>query len=273
MNMKMSIAVVLLALAGPALCGCGGDGKSDGTPPRKTDTKAESVTFTTPDDAHVIISANFYKAAVEKAPAVILIHQRGSNKEEWGPIIDKIVARGYNVLAFDVRGHGGSTKTEDGKTLNYEDFKSDAGADGPHWWQCKYDVAAAHKWLEGKGIDKFAIIGASVGCSIGARFASESNDVKGVIMLSPVLTIDPSVVQALSAMADLKEKAFMYYCKDDGRGSNEAAIAEFQKQLKRVSPVVHMFDGNDHGMAMLGKKYGDVDVDENILKELDSTLK
>lgn len=265
MKTRTNFIVLFFAFAALAFSGCGEKPHGDPVGPSPTAAKPDPVTFTTPDAAHVIISANFYKADVENAPAVILIHQRGSNKEAWGPFIDKILARGYNVLAFDVRGHGGSTKKTDGSVVGQPEQGQ--------WWECKKDAQAAIDFLLTKGInkDKIAVIGASVGASVATYAASENARIKGVIMLSPVMSIDPAVAQAAASLGD--RKVFIYYSKGDTRGGNEESAKQFAAQMTESPPVMHAFDGSDHGMAMLGKKYGDTDVDESILKELDSILK
>ena len=272
MKIYANIAVVLLAFAALIFSGCG-EQKTSSTTPAANEPSAnttgnlpegvapENVNLTTDDD--VIINANYYKPAEPATAAVMLIHQRYSNKEAWNPIIGKIVAKGYAVLAFDMRGHGKSTKTTGGETIGEP-------AEG-QWWECKKDAQAALNFLLGKGIKKVAVAGASVGASIAVYCASENDAVKGIIMLSPVIAIDPAVVQAASSLGS--RRVFMYYSKNDDRGGNGDSVQQFAEQMADTPHQMHAFDGSDHGMAMLGKKYGDFDVNENILKELDSILK
>jgi len=260
--MKMLINVIVLTLAALLLSGCGGGKGADGNPPEPKATKTE-VNFTAEDG--VVIHGNLFMPAAENPPVVLLLHQRGGNKESWNPLIDKLVAKGCAVLAIDMRGHGGSTKKTDGSVVG----EPEQG----HWWECKKDAQAAIDFLLTKGINKgkIAVIGASVGASVATYAVSENARIKGVIMLSPVMAIDPAVAQAAASLGD--RKVFIYYSKGDTRGGNEESAKQFAAQVTKSPPVMHAFDGSDHGMAMLGKKYGDTDVDESILKELDSILK
>jgi dienelactone hydrolase len=272
MKIYANIAVVLLAFAALIFSGCG-EQKTSSTTPAANEPSAnttenlpegvapENVNLTTEDD--IIINANYYKPAEPASAAVILIHQRASNKEAWNPIIGKIVARGYAVLAIDMRGHGKSTKTTDGQTI---------GEPGQgQWWECKKDAQAALNFLLGKGIKKVAVVGASVGASIAVYCASENAEVKGIILLSPVIAIDRAVVQAVSSLGN--RRVFMYYTRNDDRGGNGESVQQFAERMADTPHQAHAFDGSDHGMQMLGEKYGDLDVNENILKELDSILK
>jgi pimeloyl-ACP methyl ester carboxylesterase len=42
-------------------------------------------------------------------PPVILAHGFTSTSDHWGPVAARLLDRGYRVIAFDQRGHGGST--------------------------------------------------------------------------------------------------------------------------------------------------------------------
>ena len=249
------------------LNGCGEAEKAEPPAPKAASVE---VRFTTEDG--VEIYADYYKGKGDEPPAVILLHMRGADRKSWNPIIDKIVAKGYAVLALDMRGHGKSTKKGD-ETLDYRDFGREGG---PPWWECKNDVHAAREFLTGKGIDKdrIAIIGASVGCTIGVHYAAVDNGVKGLILLSPVIEIDESVVQAAASLKD--RRVYIYCSKDDDRGGSPDSAKKFEEHFKGGGARVTLhpaFEGSDHGTAMLGRKYGDVDVNEQIIKELDSILK
>jgi pimeloyl-ACP methyl ester carboxylesterase len=276
MKAVTNIAVAMIALAALVLSGCGRQSSGptdtgvndsshvlaqDGAGTHAEAPAPENVKFTTEDD--VVIYANYYKPAAETTAAVILIHQRGSSKESWSTIAGGIVAKGYAVLAFDMRGHGQSTKTTDGQAVG----EPEQG----QWWECKKDAQAAIKFLRDKGFNKIAVVGASVGASIAIYCASENDDVKGLILLSPVIAIDPAVVQAAASLGN--RKVFIYCTKNDDRGGNEESAQQFAGQMADTPHQLHVFDGKDHGTAMLGKKYGDFDVNENILEELDSILK
>jgi len=44
---------------------------------------------------------------------VVMIHDVGDDLDEWRPLVDALAPRGWNLLAIDLRGHGGSGGTWD----------------------------------------------------------------------------------------------------------------------------------------------------------------
>jgi len=98
--------------------------------------------------------------------AVIVIHGRGANRTEWHGrserIADFLLADGYSVVLFDLRGHGESDG--DRFSLGYHERR---------------DVAAAIAFLRGRGFAEQRI--ALIGISMGAASALG------------VLTIDPEI--------------------------------------------------------------------------------
>ncbi len=74
---------------------------------------------------------------------VVLAHMRGADRSTWDPIIGDLKTAGYNTLAFDFRGYGGSTGTRD---TNLD-----------------VDLAAAVGRARADGAEKVVIIGASMG--------------------------------------------------------------------------------------------------------------
>jgi len=201
-NVLVGVMVLFSVLL---LNGCGGEEEREAAAPKAEFTEES---FATEDG--VKIFADYYKGKGEKPPAVILLHMRGVDRKSWNPVIDGIVEKGYTVLALDMRGHGKSTKKGE-ETLNHEDFGTEGG---PPWWECKKDVLAAREFLIGKGIDKdkIAVIGASVGCTIGVYYAADDRTgVKGLILLSPVMEIDTGVQQAAASLSHCK--IYMYCSK------------------------------------------------------------
>jgi pimeloyl-ACP methyl ester carboxylesterase len=76
--------------------------------------RAESVTFGTVDG--VELAGTFYPSdRGKKAACVLLLHRLGGSSEEaaWRPLAEELQRAGCAVLAFDFRGHGGSTAVAD----------------------------------------------------------------------------------------------------------------------------------------------------------------
>src|SRR5262244_3513137 len=97
-----------------------------------------------PSDDGVEIVGSFYAPHDRNAPALVLVHQLGATHAEWEPLITALRAdRDYAILAIDLRGHGESTRTKDGHTLDWQKFTE---AD---WHKLPQDVHAAFDWLRG----------------------------------------------------------------------------------------------------------------------------
>jgi len=266
-NHRCIIAGLLALAAIVTASGCGGEEAVDLHKSPTPKAEAEEISFTTEDGVRIF--ADYYEGCGEEPPAVILLHMRGRDRKTWNPIVDRIVEKGYTVLAMDMRGHGKSTKKGDA-TLKYEDFGT---AGGPQWYECRQDVHGAREALIGKGIDKgrIAIIGASVGCTIGVYYGSGDSGVKGLILLSPVIDIDRGVQQAAASFPD--RKIFIYCSRNDDRGGDATSAREFVRHFDDGGAWTTLhpaFEGSDHGTEMLGKKYGELDVNNSIIKELDS---
>jgi hypothetical protein len=150
----------------------------------KTGGEKQTVKFETSDG--VKIAADYYPPAVkpgEKAPVAILIHMYPADRTSWEPLVPKLAEAGFAVLAYDIRGHGGSSEAADAKLRKmYEDKDPALFKDA---WK---DVEAAKKWLLAKpecDVNHIAMIGASIGCSISLEYGSRDPAVQAIVCLSP----------------------------------------------------------------------------------------
>ena len=123
--------------------------------PHVSATSYEDVTLTTTDG--VRLSGWFFPASRERA--VILIHGRDQNRSEWRERNERIasflVAAGYAVLMFDLRGHGNSAadpRVGERYTLGFLE---------------RNDVDAGVAFLRGRGYAdaRIALLGVSMGAA------------------------------------------------------------------------------------------------------------
>ena len=159
-------------------CTSNKDGRTDNF---KTDVSRKSskddITIIT-DDSKTLSAYYFYNAdQKEKAqPLVVLIHQFMLNKDQWSTsFIDSLLRNNYKVLAYDMRGHGKSSKVEYELTKLLSD---------PN--EAPTDVKAVFKWAKNqKGIDstRIAVIGTSIGGNL-ACYAKYSQGAKVVVAIS-----------------------------------------------------------------------------------------
>jgi pimeloyl-ACP methyl ester carboxylesterase len=150
--------------------------------PRETLPEARAVTFRTSDG--VTIAATLQPAARPEAPAVILVHQLGSTRAEWAPLLERLHAEpAIATLAIDVRGHGESTAGPDGRALSSRDFSNE------EWAAIPRDVEAAAAFLRSEGSAirpaRIGVVGASIGSSAAIVAASGDAALDPIVALSP----------------------------------------------------------------------------------------
>ncbi|MCZ7556658.1 MAG: alpha/beta fold hydrolase [Bacteroidia bacterium] len=134
----------------------------------------EEVTFTTSDG--VRISGTLYTAG-SKAPAVLCLHQWRSDRASFAGLARTLQAAGITVLAIDMRGYGGSTRTSGGASVR-PDRKARA------------DVEASIAFMrQHASVDpaRIGIIGASYGSSNALQYAAADSRIKTLVLLSPGL--------------------------------------------------------------------------------------
>jgi len=113
--------------------------------------------------------------ADEKLPAVILIHQGGSNRHEWDRFAFRLNEKGYITFAFDLRGHGESDPMEE-VTQIYNDPNL-----APN------DLRAALDFVRGHGAvdpERVGVVGASIGANLAALSTAQMG-VTTAVALSP----------------------------------------------------------------------------------------
>ncbi len=129
----------------------------------------ERVTLTTTDD--VTIVGTYTDGSSSKA--VILLHQLNHDKSSWNLFSEVLNARGYAVLAIDLRGHGESQ----GSWQSFTDKGFQA---------MTKDVDAAAAFLNQRGQPVVAVLGASIGANTALRYASDHKTL--VVLFSPGLS-------------------------------------------------------------------------------------
>lgn len=107
------------------------------------------------------------------APAALLMHHSGSQKEAWIDLIPVLHAAGFHVLSVDLRGHG-----QTGGDIDWPLAEDDAA----RWLQ----------WLrEQPGVDpdRVSIVGASIGADLGLRVMANDPDLRTLVGLSVGLNV------------------------------------------------------------------------------------
>ncbi|MDT8324769.1 MAG: alpha/beta fold hydrolase [Bacteroidota bacterium] len=136
--------------------------------------KGEDVRFPTSDG--IVIAGTLYPAG-KQAPAVLCLHQWRSDRSSFTALAGQLQAAGITVLTIDMRGYGGSTKTEAGKRIR-PDRKA------------QKDIEAALRFMRTQAsvdASRIGLVGASYGSSNAIIHAADDATIRAVALLSPGL--------------------------------------------------------------------------------------
>jgi dienelactone hydrolase len=208
------------------------------------DDGPKTITYAAPDGAR--LAADYYAppTASPPAPTAILLHMYGSERTRWTSLARPLQAAGFAVLAVDLRGHGESATTETRAQVQQRDPEL--------FRKMQQDVLGAYDWLaERPEVDRarFALVGASVGCSIALQYAARDRSVDAVVCLSPGLNY-----LGLDSVGDLRQitgRRILLLATEDERD----ACSRLQKIGAQVE--VEVFRGPPaHGTEMLSAVSG-----------------
>lgn len=196
---------------------------------------AKEVSFKTDDGWNIFADA--YVPAGSSKGAVILLHQRDGAASDWKALGSALQSAGYTALAIDQRGAGRSVQGPRGGTGNKAD-------NAP--WETGPDIAAAIKFIEGKG--PVTLVGASYGANNALIYAAAHPDqVKSLILFSP--GADYNGLKALPAAQAWKGPMLIYHDKGD------TIAGSGPEQIDKASPSADhklvLMDGSRHGTELL----------------------
>lgn len=188
-------------------------------------------------------------------PAVILIHQGGSDHSEWDFLIPALLKQSYVVLTYDVRGHGKSGKVAKINSL-YNDPK-----------QAPEDLAVALKFLTSKHfINKRRI--AIIGSSIGANLANVGIDSMG-IRTAVAISGKTSAALNLAGKKKLDMKSVFYISSNESEGARAKWAKELFDMTKEPRKLSIVEKSQAHGVGIFKDK---ATLQQDVLDWLKQTL-
>lgn len=201
---------------------------------------SEQVSIKTSDGVELV--GSFYKSNSDRG--IVLLHMLNRNRNDWNEFAEQLQKEGFNALSIDLRGHGQSLH-KDGRTIGWQLFSAKDFND------MILDVNASKEFLDGKGIKKISLIGASIGANIALNFAEENIDIKTVILLSPGL--DYRGVEVDDNIKDYGNRPILIVAsEDDGYSAMSSRTlvqsAAGKKELKMYIDAGHgtkMFSNTD----------------------------
>jgi len=215
---------------------------------RAEQKKPQRVSFKTADG--VTIVGDYYAPvpqAGQKAPIAILLHMYPADRSSWQGFAANLSSVGFAALAVDMRGKGQSVEPADMHLADrYE--KRD-----PKLFQSMHeDVAAAYLWLTKQpDVDpaRFALVGASVGCSVALDYARQDPSVDVVVCLSPGTRY--MGVNSLAHVRKYGDRPLLLAASEKERDAPEALAKSVPKAVVKIYPM----DGRDrfgmHGTNLL----------------------
>ena len=121
-----------------------------------------SVTFLSEDSVHV--RGSYAESRAERGLTLILLHDAGADRTCWDPYVPLFLTRGWNVLTFDLRGHGESVRQDMRHALLRPD---PADLESPHVHPTDVRAAVAFAARQPKHIPgQIALLGAGFGADL-----------------------------------------------------------------------------------------------------------
>ncbi len=213
---------------------------------------SEEVQFTTSDG--IVITGTLYPAG-QKASTVLCLHQWRSDRSSFAALAKTLQGAGMTVLAIDMRGYGGSTRTAEGKSIR-PDRKAVA------------DIEAAMRFLRAHpAVDPahIGIVGASYGSSNAIIYAAGDPAIRTVVLLSPGLNYF-NELPTEDAVKKFKGRPFLAVASSEDLRSVETVEA-YRAAVSSVQ--VKMYENAGHGTDILDAGVGlDVVIAEFLKKNL-----
>ncbi len=205
----------------------------------------EQVRFATSDGFSLVGDLH---ANEPQAPALILLHMYRSDRSAWAPLVPRLRAAGFTVLALDQRAHGESTR-QGNKIVRVQAIER--GGFGEFVRAGVRDVAAARDLLASRGLGSggIALLGASYGCSVSLLATADRAGVAAAVLLSPGASYFG--VDVMPAARGFAGKLLAVAAEDDpGSARSTRAIALAHAGAEQ--PILYPSGG--HGTRLFGSR-------------------
>jgi len=203
----------------------------------QTNVIKEKIKFKTDDGYSLSAVIGKPDSIAEDLPGIILIHQGGSSKEEWGGFFDELVKQNYIVLSIDLRGHG-----ESDKVGNIYALFNDPN-------QAPHDLFSAYEYLnsqENVDLERLAIIGASIGANLACVGISKL-DIKTAVSISA----KTSAVENLNGSKELNLRSIFFIASTgDQNGKRVEWARELYDRTEFPKKILEVKNSSAHGVSI-----------------------
>ena len=170
--------------------------------------KAEIEEVDVPTDDKLGLKADFYvpKKSSTRAPAVILVHDAGGNREQMTVLAERLQREGLAVLVPDLRGHGESANGD----VEWSALDDEGRA--KQWAYTPRDLEAAAVWLKSRKevhTSNLTMVGLRAGCALAVYHAARDDKVRAVVLIEPVTEeLGFDLRREVAGLAGLETKVF-----------------------------------------------------------------
>lgn len=207
--------------------------------------EGQPLSFATSDG--VTIAATKWSAGPDSAPVVVLLHRFLGTKDEWKPLVQRLIPAKYpmNIVAYDARIHGASTAKPGSKAA--KQTAHDTTTD-----QMVQDLAGLHKLLTTPPHEppsKWLLVGSSYGASVAVMYTNEHpKDVAGLALVSPGAGIRNALIYRPFAAALALPNLILGSKQDTIAAEPLKVLAAMSKTSQSIG-----YDVPGHGAQQLGK--------------------
>jgi pimeloyl-ACP methyl ester carboxylesterase len=167
-----------------------------------------SVTFLSEDSVHV--RGTYVESQADHGLTTILLHDADADRHSWDPYLALFRTRGWNVLSFDLRGHGDSVRQD----MRHALLRADAAdLTSPHVYPTDVRAAVAFAVRQPKHeAGRIALIGVGFGADLAYAGAARGWGGATTVCIS----LDEDRARALGGAGSFAPRAcYLLYGADD----------------------------------------------------------
>ncbi len=240
-------------------------------PVESTPDSPRKIWYTAGDGA--IINGTFYPALSKDQPTVYLVHDLGKDRTVWNEYAAELQKEDYNVLAIDLRGHGGSTLNVKNPDIEYD------------WTEMNHDdlmgiqldIQGAYRWVHGedengKKNTEAGSDGAMIGVGRGGLFALSQvakmsrERFMSAVVISPLMDVySLDVIQVFENYGDVRPVMMAASEGDTIAGRVMDEVMGRKEADGETNGITYYVTGNKVGMPLLENQ----GLKEGILETLD----